>query len=320
MNAGRPPIARLTLSISYQPCYRQIHADPHPIDKILPPPHYSLIVLIGHSRLILSALSVFFVFQNFGPSTALRTAGIMDNISISAASGMRARMESLELLANNLANVETSGYKADKEFYSLYTSLDATSDPGTGDIATLPVIENHWTDSMQGELRNTTNPFDFAIDGDGLFSVQTARGIRYTRNGSFKILPSGALAASDSSPVRAVGGGQILLQPNIPVDVLPDGTVRQGLQTVGQMEVVSFDRNSINKEGASFYMAAPGARPKPAAGAILQGKLEQSNVGTAESAVRLVAIMRQFEMLQKAAGIGNDLNKQAIEQVARVVS
>jgi flagellar basal body rod protein FlgG len=244
----------------------------------------------------------------------------MDNLSISAASGMRSRIESLELLANNLANVETSGYKADKEFYSVYSSLDATADPTTGDLNTQPVVQSHWTDIAQGELRNTTNPLDFAIDGDGLFAVQTARGVRYTRNGNFKVLPTGALATGDGSPVRAQGGGQIVLQPNIPVDVFADGTVRQGLQTVGQMEVVSFDRNDINKEGSSYWAAAPNAKSKPAGGAILQGKLEQSNVGTAESSVRLVSIMRQFEMLQKAASIGNDINKQAIEQVARVVS
>lgn len=229
-------------------------------------------------------------------------------------------MESLEMLANNLANTETGGYKADREFYSVYTSLDASPDPATGETNILPVIENHWTDLAQGELRSTANPLDFAIDGDGLFGVQTARGIRYTRNGSFRVLPTGALATSDGSPIRAQGGGQIILQPDLPVDVLPDGAVRQGLRTVGQMEIVSFDRQSINKEGASYFAPAAGARPKPATGAVLQGKLEQSNVGTAESAVRLVAIMRQFEMLQKAAGIGNDLNKQAIQEVARVVS
>jgi flagellar basal body rod protein FlgG len=229
-------------------------------------------------------------------------------------------MESLDMLANNLANVETGGYKADREFYSVYTSLDATADEQTGDLSTLPVIENHWTDLAQGELRNTTNPLDFAIDGDGLFGVETARGVRYTRNGNFKILPTGALATADGSTVRAQGGGQIVLQPNLPVEVLPDGTVRQGLQTVGQMEVVSFDRTSINKEGTNYFAPFAGAVPRPAAGSVLQGKLEASNVGTAESSVRLIAIMRQFEMLQKAAGIANDLNTRAIQEVARVVS
>ena len=101
-------------------------------------------------------------------------------------------MESLEMLANNLANVETGGYKADREFYSLYTSLDASADPVTGDAATQPVIESHWTDLAQGELHDTANPLDFAINGEGLFGVQTARGVRYTRNGNFRVPQRGA--------------------------------------------------------------------------------------------------------------------------------
>jgi flagellar basal body rod protein FlgG len=300
MNAGARPFAFLADSISYQPTRRQISANSPTNGKILAHCHSWLIGLIGRAVLILRTLFVFFRRPRFGPTAAPVIAeNLMDSISISAASGMRTRMESLELLANNLAN---------------------TSDPNTGDTNTQPVIESHWTDLAQGELRNTTNQLDFAINGDGLFGVQTARGVRYTRNGNFKVLPSGALATGDGSTVRAVGGGQILLQPDLPVDVLPDGTVRQGLQTVGQMEIVSFDRSSINKEGTSYFAPFAGAKSKPATGTVLQGKLEQSNVGAAESAVRLVAIMRQFEMLQKAASIGNDLNKEAITEVARVVS
>src|ERR1700743_3092795 len=114
----------------------------------------------------------------------------MDAISTSAASGMRARMESLEMLANNLANVETGGFKADREFFSLYTGDDATSDPQTGDVSTVPVIESQWTDLSQGVIRQTANPLDFAIQGEGMFAVQTAGGVRYTRNGSFRLSPS----------------------------------------------------------------------------------------------------------------------------------
>ena len=233
---------------------------------------------------------------------------------------MRARMESLEMLANNLANVETGGYKADREFYSLYTSAEASGDAQTGDTTRLPVIENHWTDLTQGNLRDTANPLDFAIDGEGLFAIQTPGGVRYTRNGSFRISQAGILTAADGSPVRAQGGGQIVLQPGLPVEMLPDGTVQQSGQPAGQSELAAFDSGSANKEGASYFVPLAGATLKPASGAVVQGKLEQSNVGAAESSVRLVAIMRQFEMLQKAASIGNDLNKQAIEQVARVVS
>jgi flagellar basal-body rod protein FlgF len=244
----------------------------------------------------------------------------MDSISISAASGMRARMESLELLANNLANVETGGYKADREFYSLYTSLDATADPQTGEAATLPVIEKRWTDFAQGDFHATGNQLDFAIDGEGLFSVATPRGVRYTRNGNFKIGTGGALTTADGSAVRALGGGQILLQAGVPIEVLPDGSVQQGGVVSGQMELVSFDPGAFSKEGTNYYAAAAGAKSKPSSGSVVQGKLESSNVGAAESAVRLVAIMRQFEMLQKAMSIGNDLNKEAIQEVARVAT
>src|SRR5580658_10624895 len=98
----------------------------------------------------------------------------MDAISTSAASGMRARMESLEMLANNLANVETGGFKAGREFFSIYTGDDASADPQTGDFQTQPLIETHWTDFSQGNLIDTANPLDVAIDGEGLFAVQTA--------------------------------------------------------------------------------------------------------------------------------------------------
>ncbi|HWF09009.1 MAG TPA: flagellar hook basal-body protein [Bryobacteraceae bacterium] len=242
----------------------------------------------------------------------------MDGISTAAASGMRARMESLEMLANNLANVETGGFKADREFFSLFTGNDATANPQTGDIPILPLIETHWTDLAQGTILNTSNPLDFAIDGDGLFAIETGGGVRYTRNGRFRVSAAGLLATADGSPVRAQGGGGIRLTPGVPIDVFPDGTVEQSGAAIGRIDVSVFDPGSLDKAGANYFVPSSGAQAKPATGTVLQGKLEQSNVGAAESAVRLVAIMRQFEMLQKAMNIGNELNRKAIEEVAKV--
>jgi flagellar basal-body rod protein FlgF len=244
----------------------------------------------------------------------------MDNISISAASGMRARMESLEMLANNLANVETGGYKADREFYSLYTSADAVNDPQYDGTGTLPVIESHWTDLSPGVLRETGNALDLAIDGEGLFGVQTSAGTRYTRNGGFRVSQAGLLTASDGSPIRGKGGSPIRVASGLPVEVLRDGTVKQGANVAGQIEISTFAPNALNKVGTNYFAPVQGAQAKPANGQVLQGKLEQSNVGAAEGAVRLVAIMRQFEMLQKAVNIGNELNRRAIDDVARVTS
>jgi flagellar basal body rod protein FlgG len=229
-------------------------------------------------------------------------------------------MESLDLLANNLANVETGGFKADREFYSVYTSAEASADAQSNGVTTLPVVERQWTDLSPGDLRPTWNPLDLAVNGDGLFEVQTTHGIRYTRNGSFRLSPAGTLTTADGSALRSDKGLPITLDIASPVEVLPDGTVQQAGNPVAKLQISSFAAGSLAKEGANYFAAAQGATPAVATGTVLQGKLEQSNVGAAESAVRLVSIMRQFEMLQKAAGIGNDLNKQAIEQVARVVS
>lgn len=242
----------------------------------------------------------------------------MDGLSITAASGMKARLESLEMLANNLANVETGGFKADREFYSLYMSSEAAADPQFDGTGTQPVIQSQWTDLAQGNLRDTANPLDVALDGDGFLAVQTASGVRYTRNGSLKISPAGLLTAADGSPVRSVGGGQISLQPGQPVEILRDGTVQQKGQPAGQMELAAFDPGALSKAGANYFAIVPNAKPKPASAQVLQGKVEQSNVGPAESAVRLVSILRQFEMLQKAMTIGNDMNKKAIDEIAKV--
>src|SRR3954451_1263983 len=87
----------------------------------------------------------------------------MDSMTAIAASGLRARMESLDLLANNIANASTGGYKADREFYGLYRAPEGDSD------STMPLIERHWIDPSQGTLHGTGNPLDVALSGRGFF-------------------------------------------------------------------------------------------------------------------------------------------------------
>src|SRR5947199_6209968 len=98
----------------------------------------------------------------------------MDPLTAVAASGLRARMESLELLANNVANASTGGYKADREFYGLYAAPEA-DDNGS----TMPLIERPWTDLSQGPLQSTGNPLDLALTGRGFFAVDGPRGPLY---------------------------------------------------------------------------------------------------------------------------------------------
>jgi flagellar basal body rod protein FlgG len=225
------------------------------------------------------------------------------------------------MLANNLANVATAGYKSDREFYSLYVAPEALESSLDGPLpSTLPVIERRWTDFNQGTLTPTASPLDFALSGQGFFVVNGPVGPLYTRNGAFRLSSAGLLTTEEGYPVRSAAGGQIQSQSATSLEVAPDGTVRQSGLMLGQLAVVSFDQPaSLEKVGHNYFRAGTSDGAKPAAAVeIHQGKLEASNVATPESAVRLINIMRQFEMLQRAIVLGAEMNRRALEEVARV--
>jgi len=227
-------------------------------------------------------------------------------------------MESLDLLANNIANASTGGYKADREFYSLYVAPEAAvNDPS----ATMPLIERPWVDHAQGALHATGNPLDVALNGKGFFAVNGPSGPLYTRNGNFRLAADGKLISADGYAVRDSQGAPIALQSARGLEITSDGTITQDGVAAGKLEIVDFTSTAgLSKQGSNYFrIADPSLRPAPAAGTgVAQGHLEGSNAGSAEGAVRLVNVMRQFEMLQKAVSLGAEMNKKAIEEVAKV--
>ena len=234
-----------------------------------------------------------------------------------AASGLRARMESLDLLANNVANASTGGYKADREFYSRYVAPEATDDglPGS-----MPVMEIHWTDHAQGGLRSTGNPLAVALEGKGFFAVNGPGGPLYTRNGSFRLAADGRLTTQDGLAVRGTRGAPIVLNSARTFQISSDGTVTQDGNLIGQLELCDFPgTDRLTKQGANYFRISDhNVKPAAASVKLAQGQLENSNSGAAEAAVRLVTVLRQFEMLQKAVTLGADMSKRAIEEVAKV--
>ena len=244
----------------------------------------------------------------------------MDQISLIAASGMRASMQSLDLLANNMANSSTNGYKGDSEFHTVFVS-EAAAEDDTGDATTLPMIQKHWTDFAQGTLEPTNNPLDFGLSGKGFFVVQGPSGPLYTRNGSFQLSASGTLDTKDGYPLLDRNNRPLKLDhPGQAIVVLPDGTVQQNGQTIGSMQLVDFKQpGALMKQGGNYFENPEGAAVvTPSNTEINQGKIETSNVSAAHGAVRLVSVMRQFEMMQKAIAISNDMGREAIEQVAKI--
>src|SRR5260370_20619121 len=120
----------------------------------------------------------------------------MDQLSVLAASGLRARMQSLDLLANNIANASTGGYKGDSEFYTLFAS-EAANEDALDTPTTAPMIERQWTDFSQGLLQPTNNPLDFGISGNVYFIWHSPSGHLDTRNGTLHVAPDGRFVTAE---------------------------------------------------------------------------------------------------------------------------
>jgi flagellar basal-body rod protein FlgF len=243
---------------------------------------------------------------------SLRRHPKMDPLLISAASGMKARMAALDMLANNIANSGTTGFKADREFSGLYEQH-------------LPMVETQWTDFSQGSMVETGNPLNLALSGKGMFALNAPSGVVYSRTGDFRVSKTDQIETPEGYTVRNVldQGRPITVDPAQPIDISKDGTVSQGGQDLGQIQVDSPDSTPqwLSKLGSSYFLMGDASTPVPKASQnteVFQGRVEQSNVSVSESAVKLVGVMRQFEMLQKAMNISSDMSKRAIEEVAKV--
>lgn len=248
----------------------------------------------------------------------------MDIITALAASGMRARTESLDILANNIANSATPGYKADGESYDLYFGDSAwdgvnANRPAAGEM---PLVQTSWTNYTQGTLLQTGSPGDLAISGAGFFVVQGETKPLYTRNGHFRLTKQGALETVDGYAALGTDGKAIQLDPTQPFQVNSSGQVSQQGAAVGTLQVVIPDAlSSFTKQAGAYFQLTSDGKTMPASDAeVRQATSESSNVDPTEASVKLVSAMRHFEMLQKAIRTAAEMGKQSVEQVAKVPS
>jgi flagellar basal-body rod protein FlgF len=245
----------------------------------------------------------------------------MDQLTATAASGMRSRIEALDLLANNISNTSTAGYKSDREFYGLYASADAETQ------SSMPNIERNWIDFSQGIVKDTGNPLDVALAGRGFLTADSPGGPLYTRNGSLRLSAAGVLETADGYPLRAdTPSGHIQAQLGAgtgSLQIQKDGAVSQDGQILGNLSLADWQKPEVLEKQGGTYFRLVDTNFKPSAPTgmeLLQGKLEGSNSGPSETAVQLIGVLRQFEMLQKAVGMAAEMNKKAVEDVARVTA
>ena len=247
----------------------------------------------------------------------------MDAIGIAAASGLRARMESLDILANNLANAGTAGYKADRERYTTYWAAESTSalDAGRGGAGVSPVIERNWIDFAQGALTRTGVPTHLAVTGPGFLTVKRGDETLYTRNGELQVSPRGTLVNGEGLDVLGADGQALRVEAAQLLEIRADGSLWQAGAQTGQLQLTEFsDPQALQKAGHNYFRWS-GPADQVRAGAatrVLQGTLEGANTGPAEGAVRMVNVLRQFESLQKALQLGSEMKRRLVEEVAKV--
>lgn len=236
------------------------------------------------------------------------------------ASGMNAQQNRLDAISNNLANVDTAGYKKDitvsKSFSELLlrrTEADGVYMTSLGSADAAPVIgklglgvetNENYTDFVQGSFRETNSASDIALSGEGFFAVETPVGERYTRNGNFILGKEGILVSKDGYPLMGENGA-ISVEDNSFV-INEDGMIysKEG-DFIDRIKVVRFDNERyLKKAGNSLwtandisgeaYIAEGKERPK-----MLQGYMETSNVNVVNEMVKMIEVNRAYEANQK---------------------
>jgi flagellar basal-body rod protein FlgF/flagellar basal-body rod protein FlgG len=234
-----------------------------------------------------------------------------------------ARTQELDTIANNLANVSTAGYRAEKEvFSSVLADAGNSDDLLTSDmdraVNDFGVMSGTSLDMSQGTLQKTGNELDMAIQGSGFFAVQTAHGPVYTRNGSFQVSANRQLVTSAGDPVLGQNG-PITMVPG-PISISPDGTISSNGATAGKLQVVDFPAGTqIECLGGTYYSAPAGkAQPSPNS-TVLQGVVESSNVNPITAMVQLVTAQRSAESMQRAMAMFNsEMDKTATQELPKV--
>lgn len=218
-----------------------------------------------------------------------------------ATTGMLSDITRQDVIAANLANVSTTGYKRDRvtnETFNdmLLSNLKNGRQVGGMNMGTR--VASVVTDFSQGPLRNTGSPLDAALSGDGFFVVQTPQGNFFTRSGQFTMADDGTLQTADGNPVLGQDGKKIVLTDAHP-KIASDGTITSGNTTVGRLAIVSLDVAKAEKVGANLWKGTA-VNAYPTGTQVKQGFLEQSSVNAVTEMVEMIRTLRSYESAQKA--------------------
>ncbi|MGF6307637.1 flagellar basal-body rod protein FlgF [Bradyrhizobium sp. i1.8.4] len=234
----------------------------------------------------------------------------------------------MDVVSNNIANMNTNGYKADRSLFQEYLSSNAHEDNFASSDRRVSFVQDRATfhDFSQGPTEETRNPLDVAIDGNAFLVVQTPAGERYTREGNLQINNRGQLVTASGYQVLGTAGPITFQQTDHDVNIATDGniSVLEGTSRLdsirGKLRLVSFAQaQRLLKEGSNLYAPGEGAAPLPDTKAqIRQGFIEKANVNSVVEMSRMIEITRTYTQIASLLQQQSDLHKSAIEKLADV--
>ena len=249
-----------------------------------------------------------------------------------AATGALAYEKQLQLLSNNLANVNTAGFKKDRGRFREFELAETANNKSLSVQMSQPQAMEYWmqystyTDFSEGALRKTSSPFDLALSGNGFFCVQTPDGVMYTRRGDFTVSADEVLVTQEGWPVLGKGGEiQIKLSKahdaKREFSISEDGTVTVDGSEVDRLRIVDFTQShALEKAGQNYYRAL---KPRSLEELnedfrVSQGFLELSNVNTISMMTEMIEVLRGYESYQKMMRSVDDMNAKLINDVGRL--
>jgi len=254
----------------------------------------------------------------------------MENSLLIGLSRQNALRRELDIVANNIANMNTNAYKADGAVFAEYLMPGATADQFALPDRRLSFVHDRttWHDMSQGPLQKTGNALDVSIDGNAFLVVQTPRGERYTRNGAMQVNAAGQLVTSEGYQVLGESGPITFNATDRDIIINPDGSVRvrEGQNANsdggrGKLRLVAFANPQVlRKDGSSLFTATAGVQPQaPALNVrVVQGTLEKSNVRSVVEMTRMIELTRAYSEVAQILHQQGELRRSAIERLAEV--
>jgi len=244
----------------------------------------------------------------------------MENALLIGLSRQTALLRQMDIIANNLANSETAGYKGEKPLFEEYLSKNARVSGLSGTSGRVSLVQDRGLlrDFSEGGMVSTGSPLDVAINGKGWFVVDTPAGERYTRNGKFTRNEEGILVTGSGNPVLSTGGTISIAADEVNITIAADGSVSTSAGEKGKLSIVVFDNeNLLKKQGESLFSTEAAAIPVENV-RILQGVIERSNVQPVLELTEMIKVMRAYISTSKMNEQLDELKRRSIQDLGTV--